>query len=234
MFSCMTKNDAAKLLEEYDALSCVDMIDMLRKDESRLLYAGGEGVSVEYRGLVTLASFIDDFTLILDRTGYEPELMCVHDEEMRNLLVEKYGYENEEGCYSYSYYGTPFDLEGYDFRTLDISYKDRIREVYTLASEESLLDDFSRGEVFGLFIDNCLAGFIGFHSEGSMGMLHVFEEGRKKGYGSLLEKYDINRALELGRIPYCHVFESNAASQALQAKLALKKGKRKCWWLWKD
>ena len=234
MFSCMTKNDAAKLLEEYDALSCVDMIDMLRKDESRLLYAGGEGVSVEYRGLVTLASFIEDFTLILDRTGYEPDLMCVHDEEMRNHLIEKYGYENEEGCYSYSYYGTPFDLEGFDFRTLDISYKDRIREVYTLASEESLLDDFSRGEVFGLFIDSRLAGFIGFHSEGSMGMLHVFEEGRKKGYGSLLEKYDINRALELGRIPYCHVFESNAASQALQAKLALKKGKRKCWWLWKD
>ena len=206
MFPCMTKNDAAKLLEEYDALSCVDMIDMLRKDESRLLYAGGEGVSVEYRGLVTLASFIDDFTLILDRTGYEPDLMCVHDEEMRNHLIEKYGYENEEGCYSYSYYGTPFDLEGYDFRTLDISYKDRIREVYTLASEESLLDDFSRGEVFGLFIDSRLAGFIGFHSEGSMGMLHVFEEGRKKGYGSLLEKYDINRALELGRIPYCSSF----------------------------
>ena len=207
MFPSMTKNDAAKLLEEYDALSCVDMIDMLRKEESRLLYAGEEGVSVEYRGLVTLASFIDDFTHILDRTGYEPDLMCVHDEEMRNHLIEKYGYENEE---------------------------DRIREVYTLASEESLLDDFSRGEVFGLFIDGRLTGFIGFHSEGSMGMLHVFEEGRKKGYGSLLEKYDINRALELGRIPYCHVFESNAASQALQAKLALKKGKRKCWWLWKD
>ena len=216
MVSGMTKNDAVKMLEEYDALSCVDMIDMLRKEDSRLLYAGEEGVSVEYRGLVTLTSFIDDFTRILDRTGYEPDLICVHDEDMRNHLVEKYGYQNEEGCY------------------LDVSFKDRIREVYTLASEESLLDDFSRGEVFGLFIDGNMVGFIGFHSEGSMGMLHVFAEGRKKGYGSLLEKYDINKALELGRIPYCHVFESNTVSQALQAKLALKRGKRKCWWLWKD
>ena len=97
MVSGMTKNDAVKMLEEYDALSCVDMIDMLRKEDSRLLYAGEEGVSVEYRGLVTLTSFIDDFTKILDRTGYEPDLICVHDEDMRSHLVEKYGYENEEG-----------------------------------------------------------------------------------------------------------------------------------------
>ena len=44
MVSGMTKNDAVKMLEEYDALSCVDMIDMLRKEDSRLLYAGEEGV----------------------------------------------------------------------------------------------------------------------------------------------------------------------------------------------
>ena len=222
------------MLEEYDALSCVDMIDMLRKEDSRLLYAGEEGVSVEYRGLVTLTSFIDDFTKILDRTGYEPDLICVHNEDMRNHLVEKYGYQNEEGCYSYSYYGSPFDLEGYDFRTLDVSFKDRIREVYTLASEESLLDDFSRGEVFGLFIDGNMVGFIGFHSEGSMGMLHVFEEYRRHGLGEALERADIRRALERGTVPYCHVFFSNQASRRLQEKIGLEKGERPVWWLWKD
>ena len=171
---------------------------------------------------------------MISRLDLSTDLICVHDEGLRDYLVDRCGYGNEEGCFSYSWWSGKFDVPQCDSRILDISYIDVIEGVYKLAGRDELLSDLSSGMVTGLFDGNVLLGFIGFHPEGSMGMLHVFEEHRKKGYGELLEKLDINRALDLGIVPYCHVFFSNRASLSLQEKLGLERGGRPVWWLWKQ
>lgn len=77
------------------------------------------------------------------------------------------------------------------------------------------------GSVFGLFDDSKLAGFIGEHTEGGMGMLTVLEPFRRRGYGLTLEKFMIGYVMSAGRAAYCDVDMTNASSLALQSKLGL-------------
>lgn len=86
------------------------------------------------------------------------------------------------------------------------------------------------GAIFGAFIEGKLAGFIGEHIEGSLGMLEVFEEYRRKGIAAELESYMINLHLSRGHLPYGDVIVGNEASMKLQRKLGLKVSKEiYCW-----
>ena len=219
---------------DLDRRSYVDMITMLGMEGSSVPYMGQDGAYVMMGDhLVSIASFTGD-DRILDHLEDGFPLVCVHDRGLRDRLVDERGYQNEEGCWSYSWWGGPTGVGDHDFRTLDVSYLERIGEVYTLAGKDELERDLEEGRVSGLFVNGDLVGFIGFHSEGSMGMLHVFDGYRRQGYARLLEMHDIDMALAMGLIPYCHVFFSNTASQALQARLGLERGERPIWWLWKD
>lgn len=88
------------------------------------------------------------------------------------------------------------------------------------------------GCMFGAFIHDQLTGYIGFHDDGSMGMLHVLEEYRGRKIGKALETYMINLALELGWIPYGQVEEGNEVSAGLQKSLGLHISKTPVVWLW--
>lgn len=76
-----------------------------------------------------------------------------------------------------------------------------------------------------------LAGFIGTHEEGGMGMLEVFEPYRHRGIAMALEKFLINRTLEKGHTPYCQVFTDNGASINLQQKLGLRLCRKEIYWI---
>lgn len=98
----------------------------------------------------------------------------------------------------------------------------RILEVYHMDTPEELRRRRETGELFFARDENgCDAGFVGLHPEGCFGLLEVFPEHRGKGYGTALESFIIRFCMESGRIPYCQVEESNAASMALQKKLGL-------------
>ena len=85
--------------------------------------------------------------------------------------------------------------------------------------------------IFGIFENNKIAGFIGVHGEGSIGMLEIFPEYRRKGYGYILEAYVIEQLLDKGYVPYCHVVEGNDASYKLQEKLGFKKSSKPNIWI---
>lgn len=85
--------------------------------------------------------------------------------------------------------------------------------------------------VFGAFINSSLAGFIGRHSDGSMGMLNVFDDYKRRGIGEELEKFMINYVMSYGRIPFCDVYTDNAPSLALQRKLGMTEGHGHTFWI---
>ena len=231
----MDKRKAAELVSAFDRLSNIDVIALLERDETKLLYAGEEGVVVDAGdGLAALTSFKEDFLPLISYIPPSSTLLCVHSEKLRAYLMENLGYTNDEGCYSYSWNKGPFRLKYSDFRTLIPKDFELVRKNYTLASDEEIVASLEEGRIYGLFVEEKIVGFIGFHAEGSMGMLTVFESERRKGYGEELEKFIINRALEMKIPAYCHVFFSNKASQHLQKKLGLSAGSSPCWWLWKD
>ena len=227
----MNKKDAIGILLSRDEISYSDMISYLSKDEGRVLFSSPDGMIVCYGDLIASVAVFSSWERIVQSIPLSFPTLCVHDEELRNHFVGKNGYHNETGCSTYLWRKGDVDLSGYDFRVLDLSYLPKIRSVYTLVDESDLRKDIAAGRVCGLFVSGSLVGFVGLHYEGGMGMLHVFSEYRRKGYGEMLELCDIDFALRKGELPYCHVFSSNAPSMALQEKLGLEKGMKNIWWL---
>lgn len=85
------------------------------------------------------------------------------------------------------------------------------------------------GAMFGVFPEGKLAGFVGFHDEGSLGMLFVEEAFRRQGFAASLVAYAVNRMLEKGRIPYGYVEKGNILSEKLQEKPGFYKAEKTFW-----
>ncbi|MCD8379868.1 MAG: GNAT family N-acetyltransferase [Lachnospiraceae bacterium] len=79
--------------------------------------------------------------------------------------------------------------------------------------------------------ETVLAGYIGTHSEGALGMLQVRTQYRGRGIGAALESFMINLALTRGEIPFGHIFEGNEASLRLQRKLKMNVTDVILWWV---
>lgn len=110
---------------------------------------------------------------------------------------------------------------------------EKVTATYDIVADEELWRDFKSGEFFGGYKDGRMVGYIGLHAEGSMGMLHVFEEYRGNGYAKELYSFLIDWQLKRGRIPYGQVFQDNEASIALQKSFGLTFSKEPVYWLWK-
>ena len=65
-------------------------------------------------------------------------------------------------------------------------------------------------------------------------MLEVLEVYRGRGIGKALEVYLMNKALEMGWIPYGQVVVGNEASAKLQESLGVHLSKTPVVWMWKD
>ena len=118
-------------------------------------------------------------------------------------------------------------------RPLPQEYEERAAIQYGLSESEKdyISDRNQKGMVFGAFYDEHFAGFAGFHAEGSMGMLEVFPEFRRKHIGKALETYLVNLCLERGQRPFCQVAVENTASYQLQNDLGLCITKDTLFWM---
>lgn len=94
------------------------------------------------------------------------------------------------------------------------------------------MDEVMRNKgVFGAISGGALAGFIGRHADGAMGMLEVDPAFRRKGIGECLEKFIIGYVMTCGRTPFCDVVLGNDASFALQEKLGLTPSEFYTFWI---
>lgn len=83
--------------------------------------------------------------------------------------------------------------------------------------------------MFGVFSDAQPVGFIGFHEEGSLGLLFVEQQFRRQGFAASLEAYGVNLMLEKGQTPYGYVEKGNVPSERLQEKLGFYQAEKTFW-----
>ena len=169
---------------------------------------------------------------MLDRIPEETKLFVTSQEECNHLLTKHLKARIICCCYQAVYTrreALPVKIK--DIRLLDESWADVIAEYYRQEGREYILGSIRRKTMFGCFIAGELAGFIGIHTEGSMGMLFVREEYRRQGVGESLAAYLINLTKEWGWTPYCHVFTDNLPSIRLQEKMGLYLSDGNIWWL---
>ncbi len=141
-------------------------------------------------------------------------------------------------CKTFAYFrAMPPSVElpkGVTIKRLAPSLAGTVAAAYTNRSGgyyEARMQNVMRGHgVFGAISDGKLAGFIGRHDDGSMGMLEVFEPFRRKGIGGALVRFLINYIMTFGRIPVCDVYEDNMSGILLQNKLGLTPSQGHAFW----
>ena len=232
----MTDKEIAGFLETEDRLSYADIIDALLREEGETLFFAPEAGIVfrHFSGVFYIASTGPDEASLLGNLPREG-LCDVHSSGIAAYMMERMAYKGSEETYLFSYSGDILIDASCPIRPLDNSFIGFVMEHYDTSSAEDIKAAFSSAHIYGAFSpDGDLMGFAGFHEEGSMGMLTVLPEYRRRGIGEALERHLISTALSEGRVPFCNVYASNSASIALQGKLGLMRGEIPSWWIWTE
>ena len=213
-----------------------DLFALRQRQLAEPLYEGPEGSIFAQKGAF-YSDIPDGERLIAVLTALNLKnvgVCAVKSRSAADAVKKLYGFTDENPCSQWVYTLPTAPSDG----GLDIRILER-KDVPLAASHYHMIDDpldyfyecVDREWIWGLYEGNRLAGFIGLHPEGSMGMLEILPEFRRKGYGYALEAHLIGVHLRRGWVPYCHVVDGNAASLALQAKLGLTKAELPAIWV---
>ena len=107
-----------------------------------------------------------------------------------------------------------------------------LMEQYHLIGPEELTEAVRRKLILLGYDQGRLAGFIGEHLEGSMGMLYVLPEYRHKGFGTALQTCLMARTMEKGAVPFGQVEKGNQNSLRLQEKIGMTRSDDLIVWMW--
>ncbi len=163
------------------------------------------------------------FVEAVSALGYELDMECRQAAYTRREKLPVAGlYREDRGA----------SPEGFQIRPLTAEHRDLVRSVYRTVDEDGYVRErIASNAMFGAFFGDVLAGFIGVHSEGSIGMLEVLPQHRRKKIGTALETWLCNRFIERGMIPYGQIAVGNEASFLLQERLQLCFSKETVFWM---
>ena len=162
------------------------------------------------------------------------ETLVLHEKDLASTVKEAFDLREVQECYHAVYTqkerlsitglyradGQPTE-SGLVIRQL---MRDDYRMIADLKQEETAY-------MYGAFVEGKLAGYIGIHTDGRIGMLYVFEEYRGRKIAKALETYIINLTLELGWTPYGTIPEDNTPAIKLQESLGIPMSKAPVVWL---
>lgn len=220
-----------------DKRNNIHIMESLARGRGEILYWQGGNVLVYDREALTCMLLSEDekaASLLLDRTPKETEWFLVVQEPLADWMTAQ-GFGVWGSCSQYLYTARETLPVGYrEIRRLTMDDLPYVSGHYEHDTAEYVAERIQAGVMYGAFAAGRQVGFIGTHSEGSMGMLYVEEAFRRQGIAEALESYNVNRYLEKGWTPYCHVIEGNEVSEHLQEKLGFYKAKNHVWWLEKS
>ena len=217
-------------------LRCVDVLELLRRESGSVRYAGRDGLLLwdkESGAWFLSARSEEDLNRALALIPREARLATCHEDWYLDAVERHLGLKGGAFFQSVWTKEQPPELPPFqgELRRLGPEWAERVAEAYcqTFGDVDYILGAIDRG-MLGLFDGEKLAGFIGVHDEGSLGMLEVLPPYRCRGYGLVLQLAIIRAALAEGRYAYGQVAEHNAASLALQQKAGMTVCPEKIYW----
>ena len=225
---------------ERDRTIRIDMIEAIRRGGAKILYAEPDAV---------LLTKMDRFCLLVSDTVEAGEralrtvpegihLFVAHNEASRDAVFRTFPFINHaSACWQAYYPGTdpiplPDVCEIKPFPTEQVPF---LMSVYDPDGDPKRYEDrVASGDVLAAYRDGELAGFIGFHGDGSGGMLEVLPKFRRLGIGSALEIALHNLALSRGWTPYGQIYTTNNASRKLQESLGMVVSDGALYWMYEE
>lgn len=218
-----------------EAALYADMRAAMKEGRTEVIYDSGTALLLRETvcGVYFLAaqSAQEAEKLLCDLREKDP-VVVLHGKALFDI-AEKLGYEVDPPCCQAMYADSPLPVDGAltlrhpdetDFETVDANYH--------LVNGAELRKDFAKPDFLGGYLGDTLVGFAGLHSEGSMGLLTVLPEYRRRGFAQQIYSALINSQLEKGRIPYAQIYTDNINSLNLQKKLGFALSSDVIAWSW--
>jgi len=213
------------------------MIEPIRRGTADLLYAEDDGVLMREQKSNAYMLSVNDYGrgTELVQTMQGCSIIVSHQRCMVDYISLKFDCKHIMECVQAVYsskkmLNTEIDL---DIKQLKKGQKGLVLEHYDKLTEEEIEALLKNGNLYGGYKEGTLIGFIGNHLEGSLGLLEIFPEYRRLGYGSALECHMVNKMLEKGLVPYAQIEEANNKSIAMQKKLGFSISEEKLYWMFK-
>lgn len=227
-----------------DPVRYLDLTETVRRGEGRLIAAMPRGALAAFRnyekdgqdlGFTMFADDLGTAKRLLALLPSQPDFLTVHEDFYLDELEKRFGFSKLNPCWQMGYLRpTPPPVPdcGAEVRQLELSHLPVVVEHYTDdGTDDGYLSGLiEQGELYGAFHGDTLMGFIGRHAEGSMGLLEVLPQYRRRGIAALLQTRMIALELSRGRIPYGQVFDGNDASMALQRSLGMTQSMDRVYW----
>lgn len=221
----MNEQEILAYLERDRALR-IDMIEAIRRGIATILYAADDAVLMEkLKGMYLLVSDTVEAGKRALACITEYRVFVAHNEASRDAIFACFPkITHAAACWqAYSPQTEPYPLSDVcEIRPFPMDQVPFLMSVYDPDGDRARYEERVRnGDVLAAYRDGELAGFIGFHSEGSGGMLEVLPKFRRLGIGSALELALHNLALSRGWTPYGQILVTNEASRKLQESLGM-------------
>ncbi len=219
------EQEARKYLEK-DKLLHIDMLEPLRLKEAKILYAGEDGVLI-YQipgGIHMLSAASEESARRISALMENASLIVLHQPYLRNELMHRFSLKRTMFCHQAAWMkDTPVPAQDNDadIRPLTVSDFTVVSQHYVSLPDEQYIRSRLEAGMLGIYMNGDLAGFIGTHPEGTIGLLEILPAYRRLGLAFQLEIAMMHRQQAQGRIPYAQIIEGNAASIALHKKLGM-------------
>lgn len=224
----LTHATAAALRVFSGSGSCIPALEALKRSpDSRVYVKGNSAILHDSKSGTAYAYSQDERELLSLRDALAKEvnvILLLNSALMQVFTVNWRPVERAKEFYQYYCPpdGPAYETKGIDVRPIGAEYTDFVCAHYdyrALAVPDYIGPRLEEGPAFGVFVKEEIAGFILTHDEGSIGMLHVLPQHRRKGFGEALLAAIAARLIETGRVPYCHIALDNEASLNMHKKL---------------
>jgi ribosomal protein S18 acetylase RimI-like enzyme len=212
------------------------MIEPIRRNTADILYAEIDGVLIKEEKSNAYMISVDNFGKgqELINSILKCNLIVAHQKFMVDYISNRFGLSEKLECVQAVYKDkTKINIKKeLEIRQLEQNQIEVILEHYNKLSKYEIEELLKDKKLFGGYKDGKLIGFIGTHLEGSVGLLEVFPQYRRLGYGITLEGYMINQMIEKDLIPFAQIEVNNEKSIALQKKLGFEISEDRLYWLY--
>lgn len=234
----MSVEQAIKYLSRNTLLN-IDMLEAIKRNDAEIVQCTPEGVLLYLPAarLFSVSARSAEVTLEMMAGGDTGRIdtLLLHRHDQLAALQEAYPFDAVLTCHQAAYLDAqplPEPSPNYPIRQLGPAYLDFVLQHYSLPTDaEYIQERLNAGMIYGAFVNDSIAGFIGTHQEGSIGMLEVLPGYRRVGVGVALQTFLTNHFVASGLVPFGQVTQRNKASLELQKKLGYQVSRQKVVWL---
>lgn len=229
----MQTEQALAYLQQHDAVFHIDMLEAIRRGLFAVVAAEDTGVLLqEPQHKACMLTVEDSQTAFrfLDMLG-SASMAVAHQPFYLDEIERRFGLTVHLECHQAAWLGgdtLPLPDSPFTLRILDETFAPTVQQMYSNpVGLDYILDRLGNRAMLGAFDGDTLAGFIGTHFEGSIGLLEVAPAYRRQGLATAL----IHEELRKGHVPFSQFEVSNHASRKLHEKMGMSISEKTMFWM---